>query len=270
MAVNKISYDTLKKFIIKNLIYIAVMMLCIIYIVSGFIMVTDSGRSIVQIIGDSIIVFLFSYFIVQAFMLQGVIKGDQSVEVTSARKEHGEVKKEIGTSLAGLYNYLTIKNKQIEKEQKNELLYDFGLTLDMVEQGFDKSKFTKKELKKIYDIKNKKYKKIMVKDVVNENGKPDDVLLGRTKIGFMTKRNLSTITTKIIYTLMFGYFSTSFIGFDISQFLWKLLQVTLFLIFGIMEYYHSYMFMTGEYYESLLKKTLILKEYHNFLGEKKC
>ena len=153
---NKFSYDILKKFIIKNLIYISVMVLCVIYIVSGFISITDTGRTITQIIGDSIIVFLFSYFIVQAFLLQGIIRGDQSEEVMLARASHQQIKKEIGTRLSGLSGWLSEKNKQAEKELKNELLYDYGLTIDMVEKGFDKSKFTKKELKRIGKTKGRK------------------------------------------------------------------------------------------------------------------
>lgn len=267
MENNNFTYDKIKNFIFKNIIFIVVTLVCLTYIITGFVVINETGKSFLEILGESILVFLFSYFIIQAFSLQGILNGEISLEVILAKDELQKVKEEIGPNVSKLSNWLRIKNLETEKEIKTEALCDYGITYDqLIDNTFNKAKFNKKELKKINKIKTKKLTKLVASEVLNESLKRNDPMyLGKSKKNFLTERNFSSLTTKLIFTLIFGYFTTSFIGFNIEDFIWKLIQVVLFLIFGIMEYYKSFLFMTGDYVLMIKRKTQILREFLHYL-----
>lgn len=271
MNENKITYEKMKVFLTKNAIYIAIGLLSIVYIVSGFIKISETGKTLMQIVGESILVFLFSYFVIQAFSLQGIINGETSIEVKNARELFENVKNSLGSNISKLSNWVRLKNLQVEKEMKIEALCEWGITYeDFINDNFDKKKLTKKELKHINKIKHLKITKLSAGEIINNSYKRNNPLfLGKNKQNFLTQRSFSTLLTKLLFTLMFGYFSTSFIGLNLSELIWKLVQVVLFLIFGIMEYFRAYLFMTGEYVELIQKKTSLLKEFSDYLDKEK-
>ena len=264
---SRFSYEKIKNFVSKNIITISIFLISVTYITSGFISIKENGKSLLEIIGESLLVFLFSYFIIQSFSLQGILNGESSKEVVFQKQKHNEIKNCLGEKVSKLSSWLLIKNSEVEKEIKTEALCDFGLTyIEVLKNEFDKTKYSKKELKKIKSIKTKKITKIFASELLNENFKRNNPLyLGKSKKDFLTQRNLSNLTTKIIFTLLFGYFSTVFIGFNIEEFIWKLIQVIMFLTLGIMEYFRSYLYMIGEYSETLNKKNILLKEFLSYL-----
>ncbi|MBQ7308322.1 MAG: hypothetical protein IJW82_07345 [Clostridia bacterium] len=264
---SRFTYEKMKNFLAKNIIIISIVLISLTYIISGFVAIKENGKTFFEILGESTLVFLFSYFIIQSFSLQGILNGEDSKEVVNQRQEHIKIKQTLGEKISKLSGWLLKKNMDIEKEIKTEALCDFGITYkDLISDNFDKTKFSKKELKKLKQIKTKKITKLTASEILNENFKKNNPLyLGQTKKSFLTQRNLSTLTTKLIFTLLFGYFSTAFIGFNVEELIWKLIQVVMFLILGVMEYYRSYMYMTGEYAEIISKKIVLLKEFSHYI-----
>ena len=264
------NYENMKKFISKNIMLVITSIVALAYISTSFINIKETGKTLLEILGESLLVFMFSYFIIQSFSLQGILNGEVSKEVIESKKILEDTRKEIGSDVSKLSKWLVEKNNQIESEIKTNYLCDYGLSYESVLAGEHLNKnFTKKELKKIKKIKLKKIIRITASELMNENNKNpfNPMYLGKKQNEFLTQRNISNLISKITFTVLFGYFSTSFIGFNFGDFIWKIIQVVLFLILGTMEYFRSYLYMTGEYCEMLKKKSNILREFLYFIKQ---
>lgn len=266
---NETFIEKLKTFLHKNVMICAIAIGCLVYVITGMIAIKESGKTLIEIVGESLIVFTFSFFIIESFSLQGILNGKQNVVFLNALKKHSDIKSTVMQKSELLNEWVNNKNFTFLNQVKNEFLINYGLSLEKINtENFDISVLTEKQKKAISKANRIKISKLTMVQLLNENSKKNDPLyLGKNIQSYMKDSNISTIFTKVIFTLIFGYFSTSFISFSIADIIWKLLQIVFFIIVGIIEYYKSYMFICGDYVEVLNKKTDFLNEYIEYVDK---
>ena len=92
-------------------------------------------------------------------------------------------------------------------------------------------------------------------DIVDPNN------LGITKAKWFRKGSFTQIFTKIITTAIFGYYTLILTeNFDWGSLIWKILQVSMFILMGLWQLFQAFQFINGEYRNRLIKKTNLLDE----------
>lgn len=103
--------------------------------------------------------------------------------------------------------------------------------------------------------------------LTSEGGKKQDpYYLGRTKTQYERETTISDVVTKIIIACLFGYYGAELVqDFSYADLIWKVLQIGIFFIAGVIKMYQSYMFVVDEYRGRIIKKIDNLQKFENYI-----
>lgn len=270
-----------KDFLKQNIGYIVVFLTCAVYIASAIAVIDETGKTIRSIIADGAISFFLGMFITRAFDLQGLISGDADERVRNTISLHGETVTRISPYIDKLDDWCNEQNKIAYKSVRTKILARAGLKYkdcfdsDGAALPVEFKQYTDKTLKKIE--KNKRhiyYKAVKLKltpisagDLTSENGKKDDPFyFGRTKEQYEKQSSIMEIISKIGTACIFGYYGVKLLeDFSYADMVWKALQVSMFVIMGIIKMYQSKMFITDEFRSRIIKKIDNLQKFENYI-----
>lgn len=257
--------NKIKSFFRDNMFYIIIGVVSLVYILTGAFKIIETGKTVLQLVGDCFLSFIISYFIIETLGLQGIMYGNKSKSVEDSRKSHKQAIRKNKTRLPKLSEWCTKKNKDTEKEAKELALLDSGITYDQfIKNNFDKKQLTRKQRFIVWKVRHAKYSKISAGKLTSETSKLDDPLYLGVELSDYTKQQSRTnLFTKIIFTLIFGYYTLSFIDFSWGDIAWKTLQIIIFVAFGLFQLVKNYMYMTSSFVELLEKKASYLNEFYN-------
>ena len=257
--------NKIKNFFKDNIFYIIIAVVSVVYILTGVFEVIETGKTVLQLIADCFLSFIISYFIIETLGLQGIMYGNKSKSVEDARAEHKDAIRKNKSRLPKLPAWCKEKNTTSEEEAKELALLDSGITYEQFKNNnYDMEKLTKKQKRIIFKVKHMKYSKISAGKLTSETSKLNDPLfMGIELSDYRKQQSRTNLFTKIIFTLVFGYYTLSFLDFNWGDVAWKTLQIIMFVAFGLFQLIKNYMYMTSNFVELLGKKTSYLNEFYN-------
>ena len=275
--------EKIRDFFRQNIGYFIVGFISIIYILTAFITIGTTGKTITQIIADGAVVFFLGFTINRIFDLQGMLNGDREERVVNTVMLHGETVTKIAPYIDKLDSWCEIKNKEALKVQRTKLLASEGMKYGdyFTEDGagiiyqINKDRLKDKYLRKIELRRMRCYHKALkikltplsAGALTSEGGKVQDpYYLGRTKEQYETKASVKGIVSKLLTACLFGYYGVQIVrNFSYASLIWTALQVGVFLIMGVIKMYQSYIFVTDEYRGRIIKKIDNLQKFENYI-----
>lgn len=272
-----------KLFIQKYLGYLAFLTVSTLYILTAFLELHRTGKTVQQIIADGIIVFLLGFFINRLFDLQGIMDGERDENFRASMAYHGKAVERSAPHIDRLDGWCNDKNKENLRIQRTRILATEGLkysdyfdedgTAKEITVNDDKLKnryLRKMELRRLkcfYKALHIKLTPLSAGELTSEGCNTNDpYYFGRTKREYEKQSSISDIVAKIGIAIIFGYYGVSLIkDFSYARLIWNGLQVGIFLLMGIVKMMNSYIFITGEFRGRMVKKVNVLEMFLRFI-----
>ena len=291
--------NKIKQFLKNNFIYFIIAFACIAYITYGLIRIEQSGKTILEIIGSGIVIFILGYLICELFSLQGMLTGDRKPEVIQTNNLHAKCVADVDPKINEMDSWCEIQNANALCSVRKQILNRAGLRYsdcfeqdgtakdktfeykmisaefqELRETNPDKYKIEKKKVKdynKIQKLRAKSFRKAIkvkvtplttdaVTAITVDHNDPNNLGMDRRK--YQELEAHSSLISKIIMGIVFSYFTFSFI-FGWENIIAAIIQVAIFLLMGAIKFVQSYYFVT----EDLRKRTV---RQINFLQRFKC
>ncbi len=277
--------EKVKDFFRQNLGYFIVGFVSVVYILTAFLSIDETGKTITQIIADGAISFLLGLFINRIFELQGMMNGDCEERVSATIEEHGKIVMRISPHIDKLDKWCESENDKNYKLQRTKILARVGLKYD---ECFDengvaiawkpnderlKDRFLRKaELKRVagfHKAINLKLTALSGGELTSEGGKQDDpYFMGRTKAQYRTQTSISDSVSKLGTAIIIGYYGVSLIkDFNYANLIWTTLQVALFLAMGVITMFKAYNYVVDEFRGRIVKKIDNLQKFENYIHD---
>lgn len=275
--------ERVKSFFKQNVGYLIVAFVCVVYVLTAFLTIDASGKTVAQIIGDGAVAFFLGLFINRIFDLQGMLSGDREPRVQSTKEEHGAIVLRISPYIDKLDAWCVLENERNYKTQRTKILARVGLKY---EECFDENGVAKNWTPDAEKLKNKMLRKVELRknhgflkavnlkltslsagELTSEGGKQQDPFyFGRTKAQYETQEGLGDIVSKLGTAMIFGYYGVTLIeNFNYANLIWMTLQVGLFLVMGVIRMYQAYNFVTDEFRGRVIKKIDNLQKFENYI-----
>ncbi len=275
--------EKVRDFFRNNLGYFIVGFVSVIYILTAFLRIDQTGKTPAQIIADGVISFFLGLFINRIFDFQGMMSGDREARVQATKEEHGALVLNISPYIDKLDDWCEEENKKNYRVQRTKLLARVGLKYDdcFDEGGVAKdwtpnednlkvkalARNEKRKARVFLKAVNLKLTALSAGELTSEGGREQDPFyFGRTKAQYETQRGVGDIVSKLGMALIFGYYGVSLIeNFDYARLIWTTLQVALFLVMGVIKMYQAYNFVVDEFRGRIVKKIDNLQKFDNYI-----
>ncbi len=269
--------EKLREFFRKNTGYIMLLFIALIYVATSLLQISETGKSVLKIVGDGALCFVVGVVFTSGFSLQGIVKGNEDSRVKEAREAHGEQVLRIEPYADALDDWCDFKTAQALRRERTKILASCSMRYDdyFDERGIAKP-FVCAECKTKKDSEREKarfdcYTKALkckitplsASVLTGGKGKVGDPFnfgadIDEYELGILIKDAIS----KVLIGLIFGYYTVSMLaGISVADLIWKIFQVCMFCASGYFQSQKAYFFMTNDYCKRLALLTGKLKEF---------
>lgn len=253
------------KFFKTRLYDIAIVILCVVRVVFGLADIEKTGNSIAQILADGFITLIFSIVLSRLLEGKGLISGEKTAEYQEAMEEYKKHRDVIGDDITLLDEWCDKYTKKRYENKIRTLLLPYGISLkEYQENTYDKTKFNKKQLKKLERIGKVKVKKITTVSLMAgdlESMKEMDYER-ITKKTFVRVSASSDILLKVILSLVWGYYTLPSIAtWNWAGAIWALMHTALIFGLSVVKYFSAYNFVNEDLRAKLIDKTNKIKQF---------
>lgn len=263
----------------KNASYIVIVLISLIYIASSLIMISKTGKSVLEILGTGALSLIVGMLINSAFRGIGLRRGEADERTLSTSELHASVVEEISPYIDKLDEFCELENARALKIIRSRILMRAGLKyencfdesamareLDLSCADKTKTKQMIKAYKKAQSIKIKPLTPFALTCDSVDSSNPYD--LGKSKREFERQKGMGDIATRIIMALIFGYFGVTLVSeVNVSTIIWNSLQIIMYLTSGVIGMYSSYMWLVDEHRASVIKKIDILQKFKLYVDK---
>ena len=276
--------EKIRNFLKSNVGFIMVIIVSLAFIATGLITMENTGKTFWQIVADGAISLIFGISTNRFFDLQGILKGESDERYTKTVELHGTTVEKITPHIDKLDDWCDTQNKQTLKMQREKILIGVGLRYANffddagVVKNFDLQRPPRKD-KVQYNAWKKKYSaykrtlrlkltQLTASTLTSEGVKSDDPnYLGRTKQEYEKRTASTEIIWKILTAAFFGYYTFRFVQeIDYGLLIGTILQVSLYLFFGVLKLYSSFVFIVDEYRQRIIKKIDNLEKFYCYVA----
>lgn len=266
-----------KDFLRLNLFFIVVGLACVVYVIRGLVNIVETGKTVAEIIADGALSALFGFFISKLLSLQGLAKGELDERVLKTNRLHSQKVEEISEKICYLDEWCERKNQEALKNVQTKILANAGIAYSEFLEGRYKI-INKEGYELVLECELPKYKRRAVKKarrikltplsssvLTSDGGKREDPYnFGQDKKSYSRRRDEKQLLSKVICGLLFGYYGVTMItDFSWSDLIWTAIQVTIFLVMGMISYLQSFFFVVDEYRHRVIKKIDNLEKFQN-------
>ena len=237
----------------NNIVSLAIVVLYVIYLAQSFIQLSPTGNTIEQIIYTSAIGLVVAFAIKDVLRNQGIESGLNLPMVSNEIKNHAMLVSKIDPYIIYINAFCDYKNEQLNENAKRRYLSNHGLNYSLYQKHYYEREEYRSKLSKsqVHALKNV--------DKVHARGITFNLLISGTSTSggsgklsslstYKTSRKITTAFTAILTSLIFGLFMpVGNAGFNLGDFIWKLIQITIWLFFGICEYASSKSWVKNQY-----------------------
>lgn len=266
-----------KKIIKKMMSYIellAVLLLSILYVVQGYFLFARTNKSLDEIIGSIVEGFCVGLTIYICFRTLGLKNGREDEKFLASIEYYSKKKEETIEFRHKTRPFCVMKYTQDLEDARREFLEEYGLNYLLWKKGvYTKEAIEKMQLTKEQVTALEKVSKVKV-NIINASELYSDISfkgMRRDKYGNFGKSDKDFKRSGILTDAIFMLVTTTVFGFytivpivdkDVSTMLWNLLQLSIWLAFGMLKYRSCYMFIVNEYRQThIIQKAEILNEF---------
>ena len=255
--------------------YIGVGVVALLYIGTAMFVPTASGKSIGTILADGALGFALGVAINFNLNLQGILKGKNAPQMLSTREAHGAAAERIAPHIHRLDGWCTRQNDEALKRERSRLLIAAGMRYEdcFDENGVPRQVILKGD-KRLVRMRKRAFRAaVRVKITplsaasLTSDGehRGDPFNFGETPEQYQRRTNISDAFSKVVMSVVFGYFGVSMISdFDFAELAWRALYVAILFGFGIAKLLQSYLFMIDVYRGGIVKKINHLQAFENW------
>lgn len=254
--------------------YILSVLVVVGYILTAVFILSDTGKTVTQIIVDSFIIFVLGVLLSNTMGHQGLNDGDMNESVIEAKSNHTLMLNETQQYWYDSPKFCEFKNKTALKHERERILNFATLRYNdyfddegrfigkLIEKSTTMPKFVEKQNKAIQKAIALEITQITPSDLITENAKPNDPLArGRSKQQYMVQSNVRDIFGKVATGIFGGVYTAQFIGADLGEIAYRIVIAIILLAFGVVRYYANFRFVIGENKERTIMATHWLKEF---------
>jgi hypothetical protein len=265
----------------KNAGYLVVVLVSLVYIASSLVMISKTGKSILEIIGSGFLSLIVGILINSAFRSIGIRRGEEDERTTSTNQLHASAVEEIIPYIDMLDDYCEAENARLIRRIRTRILAKVGLKYESCfdEDGTVKelkidTSATKKQqraLKRAYKravfVKIKHLSASALTSDGVEYDNPYD--FGKSKRDFSKGKGVYDALVRIIMAVIFGYFGVSLVSeINLALIIWNTLQIIMYITGGVIGMYSAYMFIVDDYRMSIIKKIDQLQRFKLYALDK--
>ncbi|MBE6585070.1 MAG: hypothetical protein E7645_00925 [Ruminococcaceae bacterium] len=272
--------------------YAAIAAFCLMYVLTAFIDLEPTGRTVPMILADGLMAFAFGVGIASLFKTQGLATGAREPEVINAVKEHEALVEEIveADGMESLADWCAEQNMKNYRTQRAKILSKAGMTYaecftyggtalpcevmvvpvkDIKRLGLilwiRRCREARRKRIAYYRAVGLKLTELSIGELMGEGSRSDDPYwMGRGVAEYHRQTTVSDVLGKIISSVVLGYYGVKMVtDFSLAGLLWIVIQVIFFVVLGTLKYSGAFSYMTTEYRERRIKKTRHLKKYQS-------
>lgn len=265
----------------KNAGYVGVLLISVIYVLSGLITISKTGKSVGEIIATGLISMIIGMLINSIFRSIGIRRGDEDERMIATSTLHSRVVEEILPHIDKLDLYCEIENKNAKRLVRSRILIEGGISYNTVfdENGvliYPMGKFPKDKRERKLEKKKqrliKKAVRVRLKSLTpialtSDGGKSDNPFdFGKSKTGYSRGQTAADLAMRICMAVIFGYFGVTLLtDVDMSKIIWNGLQIIMYVSSGILQMYTSFMWIVDLYRGSVIRKIDQLEKFKLFV-----
>ena len=271
-----------KKFFFKNIGFFLIAAVSVLYIVKGLYTLEESGRTVVQILGDGILSATVGALICMLMRQTGLSYANDDTEIIKARSFHARLIDKAGAKAERLDDFCHRENEEARRTLRQRILSSAGLKY---EDCFDADGFPTKMQINVCDGKTREERALLRKKKralnkalglkitlltpaslsIDGSKESDPFDFGKTEGQYLAKRGSADILSKVAFGLIFGYYAIRLTeGAGLDDVLWASFQIAIYLILGTIQMVQAYMFVKTEIYARIMRKTDLLQKFFRF------
>lgn len=255
----------------ENISLLAIIIISVVYVLYGLITITETGKTLGQIIADGSVSFLMGYLIKTLLNNQGLVNGEKSEAFLKTKAFYLSLLDEINPYQHFLSGYCEYENELMLRKAQTSILKSHVLKYeDFINNTFDYGKLTKSQKKAIKKARHLKLnylnEAILLSDYHLSLDVGKDIKINKKT--YQKHSNTITLIIMIASGILFGWFSVDKeSGFSVAGAIWSLIQIAYYLGIGAVQYFQGYTFMTDTYKTALIRKSNYLEKFRNMYKE---
>lgn len=280
--------ETFKSFIRKNIGFIATFATLIAYIFTSIFTLTETGKTVLQVVGDSSLFFGLSLFVCSLLLAQGLLDGENDPRVIATNYMFSCTVEAMSPYVNLVSEWCAIKNKELLEKERRRILAAAGLRYD---DYFDKDGETKGYTPNFDNLKSKEKAKRRIEEkklaayekacTLKISKLEQQILMGGAKssqeiynmsltksaytAGALSRKAISGMAFAVVFGV---YTFKARECFSWEAFVWYCLQACVCFGGGIMQLIKSRMFVVDDLRGQTLRKVNFLDECRSDIRNK--
>lgn len=246
----------------RNINTLIIVLISVAYIFYGMITIEESGQTVAEIVGGSVLSTIVGFAIKQFRMRTGTNDGLSAPIFVAKTNAYGKKKEEIAPFIDELGNFCAFKNRKRLRQKQEEYLINYSMSYDKFIKGeYNNSTdpLVQKVLKKVRSMKVFAYTPLLLTNAYG-NSNFEEETLNVSIAKYERTKALTRLIITVLCGVLFGYFVPRQ-DFSVSSLIWSALQVALYLVLGQIEYNNAYYFVTQTLRGKIERVICILDEF---------
>lgn len=257
--------DKTLDFFKRNIYNFILVVVSFVFIFKDIIQIEETGKSVLEIVADSVISFVMAMTFNIILGKKGIISAQKLQSYADCMVTYSEEIEKTNDKIEYLEDFCEYKNnnklKLIQKRILTKVCINYEDYVNGKLEMYNLNKDQKKALKKVKKISFHYLTPenlLSETDTRYEKGKKD-----MTLSEFEKSQNFQDTISKIVCALIFGYFGVSGLTGGWAEIIWGSIQIGLWLIMGLCKYVQNYSYVKDVYQQKIYRKINLLIEFNN-------
>ena len=255
-----------------NLQKLVIAAVSIVYVFQGLFAIQKKDATIWDVLGSIGLSIIVGMIISSSMKSLGLRDGRRSKAFVGSMKAYGEAKEKATQYFDKIQAWCSYKNDLELEARKKEIIQNAGLKWQLYKIGYYDANIPeeKEQIAALEHAKKCKIERLTTSEMLSDlpSGKFMKRRFGQTENEYKTRGFMSDFISKTLTGVICGLYGLSplFTEGDVYEIwagiLWNLIQIMMWLTFGMMAYQNSKTFMEDEYRQThLIQKTELLNEF---------
>ena len=274
----------------KNAGYIAVFIISLVYIAGSMLMISRTGKTVLEILGTGLLSMIVGLLINGVFRGIGIRRGDEDEKMRSTVALHARAVEEITPYMNKLDSFCRLQTEEARKSLRTQILLEEGISYEEVfdEKGAIKIKepyflYSTEEIKGAHGFferqrlreRNRRYRgailramRLKIKSLTPSSLTTDGARgenpfdFGKSKSQFSRGKGASDILIRVLMAVIFGYFGVSLASeINVASIIWNSLQIVMYICGGIIQMHNAFVWVTESYRGSIIRKIDLIERF---------
>lgn len=248
----------------RNAVNLIIVVVCLAFILKGLTEIEETGKTIAEIIGDGILAFIVSLTIKTLEGQNGIDAGKRTDKFLGSKKYYADTLEKQSPIQEHLDAFCDYENDEQIKRIQRTILRRANLGHFDLSKPYNPKDYTKQERRAIKKaLKVKIYMltpTILLSEMENANDETRELKQGIK--AYQAGRGLRNFIIGAMCAFVFAYY-----GLKMTQgyagIIWASVQVSIYLILGLVEYINSYNFIIEEFRNKIIRKANYIEKFMN-------